>query len=155
MSQLSWGKGLITFAAAVTITVPVLVDGVLLYGAHIGSPAWPGHAKLHGVISFAGVIGLGIAALVLSTRSGRDSALLTLAAFCAAFPWIGLIAAGYFPGADYGFAGDPQNYVAPPVIAGIKFYANVAISVVLIAISVLGLLLARAAKQKPDADFSR
>jgi hypothetical protein len=155
MSQLSWGKGLIAFAAAVTIAVPVVVDGVLAYGAHIGSPVWPGHAKLHGVISFAGAIGLGIAALVLSMRRGRDGALLTLAAFCAAFTWIGLIVAGYFPGADYGFAGDPQNYVAPPVIAGFKFYPNVAISVVVIAISVLGLLLALAGEQKPDADFSR
>jgi hypothetical protein len=155
MSQLSWGKGLIIFAAAVTIAVPVLVDGILAYGAHIGSPAWPGHAKLHGVISFAGAIGLGIAALVLSVRRGRDSALLMLAAFCAGFPWIGLIVAGYFPGADYGFAGDPQNYVAPPVIAGFKFYPNVAISLVVIGISVLGLLLALASKREPDADLSR
>jgi hypothetical protein len=135
--------------------VPVLVDGVLAYGAHLGSPAWPGHAKLHGVISLAGAIGLGIAALALSMRSGRDNALLVLAAFCAAFPWIALIVAGYFPGADFGFAGDPQNYVAPPVIAGFTFHPNVAISIVVIAISVLGLLLALAGKQKPDANFSR
>jgi hypothetical protein len=116
---------------------------------------WPGHAKLHGVVSLAGAIGLGIAALVLSMRKGRDGVLLTLAAFCAALPWIGLIVAGYFPGADYGFAGDPQNYVAPPVIAGFNFYPNVAISAATIAISVFGLLLALASKQIPDEDFSR
>jgi hypothetical protein len=155
MSQLSWGKGLIAIAAVITIAVPILVDGILTYSAHIGSTVWPGHAKLHGVVSLAGAIGLGIAALVLSMRSGRDGALLTLAAFCAAVPWIGLIVAGYFPGADYGFAGDPQNYVAPPVIAGFKFYPNVAISAVVIAISGLGLLIALTGRQIPDADLSR
>jgi hypothetical protein len=60
----SLGRVLLVVVAAITVVVPVLLDGVVLAGAHTNNPAWLPHAKLHAAIALVGAIALGGGTLV-------------------------------------------------------------------------------------------
>jgi hypothetical protein len=127
-----WGKGLIAVAAIGSIVVPVAVDGVMMARAHMGNPLWLPHAKLHCAMSFHAAIALGLASLVLLlARPTSDRLVMGVAAFTATAFWVGLIAAGFWPGTSYSFAGDPAVYVPPPYIIGIAFFPNVGAGIAL------------------------
>ncbi|GAB4466988.1 MAG: hypothetical protein OHK0037_23250 [Elainellaceae cyanobacterium] len=62
-----------------------------------------------------------------------------LAAFLGSAFWIGLIAAGFWPGTSYGFLNDPVlGNVREPDLGGIPIYPNVVAAMITIAIAVLG-----------------
>jgi hypothetical protein len=70
-----------------------------------------------------------------------------LAAFLGSAFWIGLVAAGFWPGTSYGFLNDPVLGNTPePELFGITIYPNVVLSVITIAIAIAGYWLTRQAK---------
>lgn len=133
-------KGLLVAAAISTLTVPIGVDAVLLANGHMNNPAWLPHAKLHCAMSFFAAASLGSAALaILNVRPTSDRFSMGLAAFLGSAFWLGLIAAGFWPGTSYGFLNDPVlGNVQEPQIAGISIYPNVIAAIVTIAIAVVG-----------------
>jgi hypothetical protein len=123
---MSWGKGLIAIAAIGSILVPIVVDGVMMARAHMGNPLWLPHSKLHCAMSFHAAIALGLASLILVfARPSSDRLIMGVAAFTGTAFWIGLIAAGFWPGTSYGFAGDQAFDMPPPTLHGIAIYPNV------------------------------
>jgi hypothetical protein len=127
-----WGKRLIAVAAIGSIIIPVAVDGVMMARAHMGNPLWLPHAKLHCAMSFHAAIALGVASLVLvSARPVSDRLVMAVAAFTGTAFWIGLIAAGLWPGTSYSFVGDPAVYTPPPYVLGMAFYPNVVAGIAL------------------------
>jgi len=48
------GRVLLVIVAAITVVAPMLLDGVVLAGAHMENPAWLPHAKLHAAIALLG-----------------------------------------------------------------------------------------------------
>ncbi|NMG08726.1 hypothetical protein [Brasilonema sp. UFV-L1] len=133
-------KWLLTTAALSTIIIPIGVDAVLLGNGHMNNPAWLPHAKLHCAMSFFAAISLGSAALaILKVRPVSDRFSMGLAAFLGSAFWIGLIAAGFWPGTSYGFLNDPVlGNIREPELGGITIYPNVAIGAVAIAIAIAG-----------------
>ncbi|MBW4582808.1 MAG: hypothetical protein KME42_24845 [Tildeniella nuda ZEHNDER 1965/U140] len=133
-------KGLLVAAAISTLTVPIGVDAVLLANGHMNNPAWLPHAKLHCAMSFFAAASLGSAALaILNVRPTSDRFSMGLAAFLGSAFWLGLIAAGFWPGTSYGFLNDPVlGNVQEPQIGGISIYPNVIAAIVTIAIAVVG-----------------
>ena len=133
-------KWLIGAAALSTIIVPIGVDAILLANGHMNNPAWLPHAKLHCAMSFFAAVSLGGAALaILKARPVSDRFSMGLAAFLGAAFWIGLIAAGFWPGTSYGFLDDPVlGNIREPQLGGITIYPNVVASVITIAIAIAG-----------------
>lgn len=149
MQREQLGKWLLAVAALSTIIVPIGVDAVLLGNGHMNNPAWLPHAKLHCAMSFFAAVSLGGAALaVLKARPVTDRFSMGLAAFLSSAFYVGLIAAGFWPGTSYGFIGDPVLGDFPePELAGITIYPNVVASVITIAIAITGYWLTTQAKE--------
>ena len=141
-------KRLLVVSALSTIIIPLGVDAVLLAKGHMNNPAWLPHAKLHCAMSFFAAISLGGAALaVLKARPVSDRFSMGLAAFLGSAFWLGLIAAGFWPGTSYGFLNDPVLGNTPePELFGITIYPNVLLSVITIAIALAGYWLTREPK---------
>ena len=133
-------KWLLGAAALSTIIVPLGVDAILLANGHMNNPAWLPHAKLHCAMSFFAAVSLGSAALaILFVRPVSDRFSMGLAAFLGSAFWIGLIAAGFWPGTSYGFLNDPVlGNIREPSLGGITIYPNVAASVITIAFAIAG-----------------
>ncbi|BAZ15485.1 hypothetical protein NIES4071_73570 [Calothrix sp. NIES-4071] len=139
MQREQLGKWLLGAAALSTIIVPIGVDAVILAEGHMNNPAWLPHAKLHCAMSFFAAVSLGGAALAVLTRPVTDKFSMGLATFLSCSFYIGLIAAGFWPGTSYGFIGDPVLGDFPePQIGGITIYPNVIASVITIAIALTG-----------------
>jgi uncharacterized membrane protein len=138
-------KRLLATAALSTIIIPLGVDAVLLSKGHMNNPAWLPHAKLHCAMSFFAAISLGGAALaILKARPASDRFLMGLAAFLGSAFWVGLIASGFWPGTSYGFQNDPVLGNTPePQLMGITIHMNVVLSVITIAIAIVGYGFAR------------
>jgi hypothetical protein len=132
-------------AALSTLIIPIGVDAVLLAKGHMNNPAWLPHAKLHCAMSFFAAASLGSSALaILQVRPTSDRFSMGLAAFLSSAFWIGLIAAGFWPGTSYGFLDDPVLGNTPePVLLGIIIYPNVVAALLTIAIAITGYWLAR------------
>lgn len=143
-------KPLLVAAALSTIIIPIGVDAVLLANGHMNNPAWLPHAKLHCAMSFFAAVSLGSAALaILKVRPTTDRFSMGLAAFLGSAFWIGLIAAGFWPGTSYGFLNDPVlGNIREPELGGITIYANVVLAVISIAIAVVGYWLTGQAKSQ-------
>jgi len=141
-------KWLLVVAAVSTLTIPIGVDAVLLAEGHMNNPAWLPHAKLHCAMSFFAAASLGGAALaILSVRPTSDRFCMGLAAFLGSAFWLGLIAAGFWPGTSYGFLNDPVlGSVPAPQLGGIAIYPNVIAAIITIAIAVMGYWLTEAKK---------
>ncbi|MBD3883715.1 hypothetical protein IFO70_18285 [Phormidium tenue FACHB-886] len=133
-------KWLLVVAALSTLTVPIGVDAILLANGHMNNPAWLPHAKLHCAMSFFAAASLGSAALaILKVRPTSDRFSMGLAAFLGSAFWIGLIAAGLWPGTSYGFLNDPVlGNIREPELAGITIYPNVVAALVTVAIAISG-----------------
>jgi hypothetical protein len=136
------GRALLVVVAVLTIVLPVLLDGVILGGAHMDNPAWLPHAKLHTAMAFFAGIGLGIGALVcLLGRPVTDRFSMALGAYLAAAFWLSVLAAGCWPGTSYFFVDDPV-YAHPlrrPETLGMP--NNVATAILMIVLVVVGLTL--------------
>jgi hypothetical protein len=91
-------------------------------------------------MSFFAAASLGGAALViLKVRPTTDRFSMGLAAFLGSAFWIGLIAAGFWPGTSYGFLQDPfLGNVRAPELGGISIYPNVVAALLTIAIAIVG-----------------
>ena len=133
-------KWLLGASALSTIIVPIGVDAILLANGHMNNQAWLPHSKLHCAMSFLAAVSLGGAALaILKVRPVTDRFSMGLAAFLSSAFWIGLIAAGFWPGTSYGFLNDPVlGNIREPELGGITIYPNVVASVVTIAIAIAG-----------------
>ncbi|PSB29722.1 hypothetical protein [Stenomitos frigidus] len=133
-------KGLLIATAISTLTIPIGVDAVLLAQGHMNNPAWLPHAKLHCAMSFFAAASLGSAALaILHVRPTSDRFSMGLAAFLGSAFWLGLIAAGFWPGTSYGFLNDPVlGNVQEPQLGGIAIYPNVIAAIITIAIAAIG-----------------
>lgn len=141
------GRALLVAAALSTLITPIATDAVVLNAAHMGNPAWLPHAKLHCAMSFFAAASMGGAALIcVLRRPVEDRFAMAMSAFLGSAFWVGLILAGLWPGASYGFTGDPvYGSQLPPEIAGIAFYPNVAAAALTVVAAVAGLLLTRPA----------
>lgn len=136
------GRALLVVVAVVTIVVPVLLDAVILRGAHIGNPAWLPHAKLHAAMSFLAPVALGAGSLAcLLARPVTDRFAMALGAYLAGAFWLVVLGAGCWPGTSYFFVGDPVygNPLARPETLGMP--NNVATAVLLIVLALVGALL--------------
>ncbi|MCC5607047.1 hypothetical protein LC612_09675 [Nostoc sp. CHAB 5834] len=140
MAQEQLAKWFLSAAALSTIIVPIGVDAVLLANGHMNNPAWLPHAKLHCAMSFFAAVSLGGSALaILKVRPVSDHFSMGLAAFLGSAFWIGLIAAGFWPGTSYGFLNDPVlGNIREPQLGGIIIYPNVVASVITIVIAMTG-----------------
>ena len=143
MDRSQLAKGLLSAAALSTLIVPIGVDALLFAKGHMNNPAWLPHAKLHCAMSFFAAASLGIAALaILKVRPASDRFSMGMSAFLGSAFWIGLIAAGFWPGTSYGFLNDPVlGNFQEPELAGITIYPNVAAGMMTIAIAWAGYLL--------------
>lgn len=141
-------KWLLVTAALSTLIIPIGVDAVLLAKGHMSNPAWLPHAKLHCAMSFFAAASLGSAALaILKVRPTSDRFSMGLAAFLGSAFWIGLIAAGFWPGTSYGFLNDPVlGNIREPELGGISIYPNVVAAVITITIATVGYWLTGQAK---------
>lgn len=148
MRRKQLAKWLLVAAALLTLTIPIGVDAVLLANGHMNNPAWLPHAKLHCAMSFFAAASLGSAALaILKVRPTSDRFSMGLAAFLGSAFWIGLIAAGFWPGTSYGFLNDPVlGSIREPELGGISIYPNVVAAVITIAIAIIGYWLSGQAK---------
>ncbi|MGW5575047.1 DUF6640 family protein [Nocardia thailandica] len=87
--------------AVVTLVGAPLADFLVPGGAaqHLRNDAWPPHAKFHDAqyIGMSVLLGLLALALVLRRGDGARSRVWTACAILST-PWLGLLAAGLFPG---------------------------------------------------------
>lgn len=145
MHRAKLAKWLLVAAAISTLTIPIGVDAVLLANGHMNNPAWLPHAKLHCAMSFFAAASLGSAALaILKVRPTSDRFSMGLAAFLSSAFWMGLIAAGFWPGTSYGFLNDPVlGNMREPELGGISIYPNVVAAMITIAIAIVGYWLTR------------
>ncbi len=136
------GRALLVIVAAITVVLPVLLDGVVLAGAHMQNPAWLPHAKLHAAISFLAAIALGAGALVcLLVRPVTDRFAMAMGGYLAGAFWVSLIAAGLWPGTSYYFAGDPVYGNGMNDAVGLGVPNNVLTALLMIAVMIAGLVL--------------
>ena len=136
------GRVLLVVVAAITVVAPVLLDGVVLAGAHMNNPAWLPHAKLHAAIALLAAIALGGGALVcLLARPVTDRFAMAMGGYLACAFWVTLIAAGAWPGTSYYFAGDPVygNSIDDARTFGVP--NNVATALLMILAVAVGLVL--------------
>jgi hypothetical protein len=140
MHRAQLARWLLITAAISTLTIPIGFDAILLANAHMNNPAWLPHAKLHCAMSFFAAASLGSAALaILKVRPTTDRFSMGLAAFLSSAFWMGLIAAGFWPGTSYGFLGDPVlGSVREPKLGSISIYPNVVAALLTIAIAAVG-----------------
>jgi len=142
MTYAGLGKGLIATAALSSMLIPIGVHGVLLARMHMLNPRWLPHAKLHCAMSFFAAAALGAGALVLlGTAPASELGAMALAAFLATAFWAGLFLAGFWPGASYGFEGDPGFTVAPPILLGIRLDLNVVVAAAAVLVGWAGFLV--------------
>jgi uncharacterized membrane protein YwaF len=148
MRRAQIARWLLITAALSTLTIPIGVDAILLANGHMNNPAWLPHAKLHCAMSFFAAASLGSAALaILKVRPTTDRFSMGLAAFLGSAFWVGLIAAGFWPGTSYEFLNDPVlGNIHAPQLGGISIYPNVVAAVLTIAIAIIGYWLTRQAK---------
>lgn len=146
------GRALLVIVAAATVVLPVLLDGVVLAGAHMANPAWLPHAKLHAAISFLAAIALGGGALVcLLARPVTDRFVMAMGGYLAGAFWVSLIGAGLWPGTSYYFAGDP---VYGPGIDDARTFGvpnNVCTALLMIVVVIVGLLLVLSGRRNESA----
>jgi uncharacterized protein DUF6640 len=141
------GRVLLVVVAAITVVAPMLLDGVVLAGAHMDNPAWLPHAKLHAAIALLAAVALGGGALVcLLARPVTDAFAMAMGGYLACAFWIALIAAGAWPGTSYYFADDPVYGKNTAQTLGLP--NNVATALVMIAAVVVGLLLVRGSRRR-------
>jgi hypothetical protein len=134
------GRVLLVVVAAITVVAPMLLDGVVLAGAHMDNPAWLPHAKLHAAIALLTAVALGGGALVcLLARPVTDAFAMAMGGYLACAFWIALIVAGAWPGTSYYFADDPVYGKGTAQTLGVP--NNVATALVMIAAVAVGLLL--------------
>ena len=136
------GRVLLVLVAVATVVLPILLDGVILRGAHMDNPAWLPHAKLHTAMAFLAGAALGIGALIcLLWRPVTDRFGMAIGAYLAAGFWLAVLGAGCWPGTSYFFVGDPvySHPLHRPELLGMP--DNVATAVLMIALVVLGLAL--------------
>jgi hypothetical protein len=140
MHRAQLARWLLITAAISTLTIPIGVDAILLANGHMNNPAWLPHAKLHCAMSFFAAASLGTAALaILKVRPTTDRFSMGLAAFLGSAFWMGLIAAGFWPGTSYGFLKDPVlGSVREPELGGISIYPNVVAALLTITIAAVG-----------------
>jgi Ca2+/H+ antiporter len=144
------GRALLVVVVVVTIVVPVLLDAVILRGAHIDNPAWLPHAKLHAAMSFLAPVALGAGSLMcLLARPVTDRFAMTIGAYLAGAFWLVVLGAGCWPGTSYFFVGDPVygDPLRRPETLGMP--DNVATSVLLIVLVLLGLALVLGGRGSP------
>lgn len=137
------GRALLVVVAVATIVLPGLLDAVILRGAHMDNPAWLPHAKLHAAMSFLAPVALGAGALMcLLSRPATDRFAMTVGAYLAGAFWLVVLGAGCWPGTSYFFVDDPvyANPLRHPETLGMP--NNVATAVLMIALVVVGLVLA-------------
>jgi hypothetical protein len=151
MHRAKLARWLLITAAISTLTIPIGVDAVLLANGHMNNPAWLPHAKLHCAMSFFAAASLGSAALaILKVRPTTDRFSMGLAAFLGSAFWVGLIAAGFWPGTSYGFLNDPVlGNIREPELVGISIYPNVLAALLTIAIATVGYWLTGQQKTIP------
>jgi hypothetical protein len=147
------GRALLVVVAAITVVAPVLLDGVVLAGAHMNNPAWLPHAKLHAAIALLAAVALGGGALVcLLARPVTDRFAMAMGGYLAGAFWITLIAAGAWPGTSYYFAGDPVygNSIDDARTLGLP---NNVVSALLVIVAVtVGLLLVLVPRRASERD---
>lgn len=134
------GRALLVVVAIATVVLPVLLDGVILRGAHMDNPAWLPHAKLHTAMAFFAGAALGIGALIcLVARPVTDRFAMTVGGYLAGAFWISVLAAGCWPGTSYFFVDDPvySHPLQRPETLGMP--NNVATAVLMIVLVALGL----------------
>ena len=142
------GRAVLVVVAAITVVLPVLLDGVVLAGAHMQNPAWLPHAKLHAAISFLGAVALALGALgCLLARPATDRFAMAMGGYLAGAFWVSLIAAGLWPGTSYYFAGDPVYGHDAARTLGIP--NNVGTALLLIVAVVVGLVLVLGDRRNP------
>lgn len=142
------GRAVLVLVAVVTIVVPILLDGVILRGAHMDNPAWLPHAKLHAAMSFLAAIALGAGALpCLLARPVTDRFAMSIGAYLTCAFWLVVLGAGLWPGTSYFFVGDPVygNPLRRPETLGLP--NNVATSLLMIVLSVAGYALVLAGQR--------
>jgi hypothetical protein len=134
------GRVLLVIVAAITVVAPMLLDGVVLAGAHMENPAWLPHAKLHAAIALLAAVALGGGALVcLLARPVTDAFSMAMGGYLAGAFWVALVGAGAWPGTSYYFADDPVYGKSTAQVLGVP--NNVVTALVMIAAVVVGLLL--------------
>ncbi|MGW4720367.1 hypothetical protein [Nocardia sp. NPDC004260] len=136
------GRALLVIVAVATLVVPVLLDGVILRGAHMNNPAFLPHAKLHTAMSFFAGIALALGALVcLLGRPVTDRFGMTVGAYLSAGFWLAVLAAGCWPGTSYFFDDDPvySHPLRRPETLGMP--NNVATAVLMLTLTIVGLAL--------------
>ena len=134
------GRVLLVIVAAITVVAPMLLDGVVLAGAHMENPAWLPHAKLHAAIALLAAVALGGGALVcLLARPVTDAFSMAMGGYLAGAFWVALIGAGAWPDTSYYFADDPVYGKSTAQTLGVP--NNVVTALVMIAAVVVGLLL--------------
>ena len=127
------GVWLVGIAAWASIIVPVAVDW---NSSHLFNDNWPSHAKLHDAMSFLMSMGLGAGALfLLHTRENRRVRDIWLAGFLSVWSWGALLLAKLAPGATYE---NPAEGLDVPHIAHVPVLPNAALSVILVAMGLLG-----------------
>ena len=142
------GRVLLVTVAAITVVAPMLLDGVVLAGAHMENPAWLPHAKLHAAIALLTAVALGGGALVcLLARPTTDAFSMAMGGYLAGAFWVALIGAGAWPGTSYYFADDPVYGKDAAQMLGVP--NNVATALVMIAAVVVGLLLVLGSRRQP------
>lgn len=142
---------LVALVAVATLLGALLADFLVPGGAaqHLRNDAWPPHAKFHDAQYIGMSILLGVIALVLVLRREGERGSLWTAAAVLSTPWLGLLAAGLFPGTaiqDPGF----DN----PTVLGL--HPQVLLALVLLAVLlVAAVLTVRAPRRRPEADLPR
>ena len=136
------GRALLVAVAATTIVVPVLLDAVILRGAHMDNSAWLPHAKLHAAMSFLAAVALGAGALIcLLGRPVTNRFTMAVGAYLAGAFWLVVLGAGCWPGTSYFFVGDPVygDPLRRPETLGLP--NNVATALAMIVLVLVGLVL--------------
>ena len=149
------GRVLLVIVAAITMVAPVVLDGVVLAGAHMNNPAWLPHAKLHAAIALLAAVAMGGGALVcLLARPVTDRFAMAMGGYLAGAFWITLVAAGAWPGTSYYFAGDP---VYGNSIDGARTFGvpnNVATALLVIVAVTVGLLLVLGSRRPSRSELN-
>lgn len=131
-------RGLLGFAIVGTVAIVAVAD--VFNATHLFNPYWPGHARFHIGMQFTTLLLVSAASLwALTGPLARGRALL--AALAPATFWPGLFVAYAIPGTDV-FAREALREMGVPV--------NLILAGVFLALTALGVALARDAAPKPN-----